>query len=287
MPEGFLGHRCDHAPQARRRQRVLLRLSGFLQAQGPGEEVLRLRPLAHPHGRGEGGLCRHRREGRERRAQEGLGDQDRERGRQQHGAHLAARQGRGLRRGLQEVLQGEVPRLGGSRVRHQGQRGGCRELPRPPVHPQGGAVQLLQQGLRARSGAVLIRCPDHGQVQGRPSRLLQVRQGSGRFAGSVPEHLQGDAPARQAAHHHQGQPGEEDQGGADQAPGGGQGDLRGVLRPLRASAQIRHHPGLRDEGGRPEGPRPVPLFRQGQAGDAKGVQGRHARGPAQDLLRRG
>ena len=45
------GHRGHHAPEARHRRRALQRVSGRVEAEGTGDEILRLYPLPHPHGR--------------------------------------------------------------------------------------------------------------------------------------------------------------------------------------------------------------------------------------------
>ena len=173
--DGRLGHEGGHAPPPGRRQRALLRVPGPVPPPGADQEVLRLRPLAHPHGRGEGGPGGDRGDRRGGQAQEGLGHQRSGRGRQQHGADLAEAQIRSNGRGVLQVLQGEVPRLGGPHVGDQDQRRGGGELQGDAVHPQGRPLQLLQQGVRARAAAVLLRSHDHGEVQGPAARLLQVR----------------------------------------------------------------------------------------------------------------
>ncbi len=62
-----------------------------------------------------------------------------------------------------------------------------------------------------RPAAVFFRRHDHGKVQGTAAGLLQLRQRSRRFPGSVAEHQPRDAAARQTTEEYRQEPGEEDQ----------------------------------------------------------------------------
>ena len=142
MRKGNRGHGYHHARQGRHGGRKIRRVPGKLEAPGAGAEVLRLYPLPHPHGGfqnpEEGGLPG---------GQAGVRDLYRGGDPELHGAHLAAGQERGHRRGVQQVLPGQVPRLrrppaGDSRL-----RGGQRHLQGPALRPRGRALRLLHQGV--------------------------------------------------------------------------------------------------------------------------------------------
>ena len=132
-PQGTRGH---PAPQARRHRRRAARLHLGVEDQEPRQAVLRLHCLAHP----DGGRAAHPADrGRWRR-----GRHHRDRDPQLDEGAVGQAQRRGLRRGVQGVLQAHRARLGRPAGGHRDEGRGHLRVPGAAVHPVARSVRPVQ-----------------------------------------------------------------------------------------------------------------------------------------------
>ncbi|OQB38987.1 MAG: hypothetical protein BWY09_01208 [Candidatus Hydrogenedentes bacterium ADurb.Bin179] len=136
-------------------------------------------------GRQPGAWCG-REDGRERRAA------------QLHEGALVTRQGGGLRRGVQRILQAHFPRLERPPDAHPGQDGRYPGIPAAALRPGKSALRPYDAAGSAQARPALVYQAHfhHGRLQGVAARLSAVRPGRGGFGGPAPEYLPGTASGK-------------------------------------------------------------------------------------------